>query len=591
MNKSDIDLLSEYYQHELSYLRSAGSEFAARFPKIARRLDLSHNESTDPHVERMIESFAFLSGKLQKQIDDQFPEIATALLDVLYSPILLPMPSCMMINFDVDPARASKSPGFTVPKHTLMYATSHSGEKCSFTTSHDLQLWPVKITGASIVQKEHIPGYYARSVYYLKIELKYSGVAKSKTPQKLRFYMHADALLRGKIFSAIFSTEEKVLFQKDKSFEFLSSISPVGLEQDDALLPYPSSVFSGFRLLQEYFAFGEKFFGFDIDIPKSVDINGETSLYIPMSYDISMRISGNNFSLSSVPAINLFRKVSEPLRLEYKQVEYCLVADYRRYYSNEIYSIEKITATDSGSTNEIFVPEFFSCNHSSHDDNNAQLFWKSKRKKSYMPDAFGEDIYLSFIDMDFNPQFPADKVFYAHTMCTNRGVAEQIPVNGLLQMELSAPVNAIYCVDRPTPQKPPVKTGDILWKLISALSLNSISFNKDGIQKIKEVLDVFADATQSPLDGEINSIMSIDCNITTKRIGDQTWCGFIRGTEVEITFDEFISNLGLPLSMVIAKFLSSYTSINTFTEVSVQNISRNGILKKWNQQFGVKRYL
>ena len=98
MIKSDIDVLSEYYQYELSHLRSAGSYFASRFPKIARRLDISHNESSDPHVERLIESFAFLAGRLQKQIDDQFPEIASELLGVLYKPLTLPVPSCVMIN-------------------------------------------------------------------------------------------------------------------------------------------------------------------------------------------------------------------------------------------------------------------------------------------------------------------------------------------------------------------------------------------------------------------------------------------------------------------------------------------------------------
>ena len=108
MIKSDIDTLSEYYRYELEYLRSAGADFANHFPKIARRLDLSHEESSDPHVERLIESFAFLTGKLQKQIDDQFPEIANAMLDVIYKPLILPIPSCVMINFAIDLSRAKK---------------------------------------------------------------------------------------------------------------------------------------------------------------------------------------------------------------------------------------------------------------------------------------------------------------------------------------------------------------------------------------------------------------------------------------------------------------------------------------------------
>jgi type VI secretion system protein ImpG len=193
--------------------------------------------------------------------------------------------------------------------------------------------------------------------------------------------------------------------------------------------------------------------------------------------------------------------------------------------------------------------------------------------------------------MNFNPQHPADKIFYGYTLCTNRGLAEQIPASGELQMELSSPVKKIYCIDRPTAQKPSVKSGEVLWKLIAALSLNSISFSGDGIKKIRDVLQVFADVSGSILGGEVDAIVSVESFINTRRFDEQTWRGFVQGTDIEITFDDSIQNLGLPLSLALSKFLSSYTSINTFTDVAVKNISRNGILKKWKQQFGVKKYL
>lgn len=588
--KNEIDTLSEYYQYELSYLRSAGNEFASKFPKIARRLDLSNTESSDPHVERLIESFAFLSGKLQKQIDDQFPEIASTILHVLCKPLIQPVPSCVMADFVIDVPRAVKSPGFLIPKGTQLFADSHSGERCTFTTSHDLQLWPIEITKAEIIQKEGIPNYYSRSTFYLKIALKYSGDPTSAFPSKLRFYIKADALLRGKIFSSIFMTEEQVLLQKSDKFEFIPKISPIGLDDDEYLLPYPSDVFKGFRLLQEYFVFPEKFLGFEIDLPTQLDTQAENIIYIPMNYAISMPISVRNFSLSAVPAVNVFPKISEPLRLDQKQVEYCLIPDFRRYHSNEIYAITKIVAADPNNDDEIVVPEFFSCSHYADSTKNS-FFWKSRRKRSYIVNAQGEDVYVSFIDTNFNPKFPADKIFYAHTLCTNRHVAEQIPANGELKIELSAPVSDIYCVNRPTNQISSIKKGEILWKLISALSLNSVSFDKSGISKLKEVLEVFADVSKTALGGEVDAILDISCYPKTKRIDDQTWRGFVRGSCVEITFDESIFNLGIPLSLVISKFLSSYTTVNTFTEVCVKNTERNEILKTWDQTFGIKNYL
>jgi type VI secretion system protein ImpG len=371
----------------------------------------------------------------------------------------------------------------------------------------------------------------------------------------------------------------------------MSVLKPVGVEDDEYLFPYPQTVHKGFRLLQEYFAFPDKFYGFEIELSDDFDITGDNFLYIPMSFDISMQISAKNFSLSSVPAINLFPKITEPLRLDQKQVEYCLVADYRRYNSHEIYSIEKMVAIDVQSNDEIYVPEFFSCDYSLKDYARSGIFWKSARKKSYLKDAFGEDVYISFIDMNFDPQHSADKIFYGHTLCTNRSLAEQVPVSGELQMEVSAPVKRIYCVDRPTPQKPSIKSGETLWKLISALSLNSISFSSDGIKKVRDVLRVFTDISGSVLETEIDAIVSVDSFVTTRRFDEQTWRGFVRGTNIEITFDDSVQNLGLPLSLVLAKFLSSYTSINTFTDVIVKNIAKNGVLKEWKQQFGVQHYL
>lgn len=586
MIKNNIDILSEYYQYELSYLRSAGADFAARFPKIARRLDMSGNESNDPQVERLIESFAFLSGKLQKQIDDQFPEISKALLDVMYQPLILPTPSCVMVNCDVDIMRAAKAPGSIIPKNTILRTTSHSGEMCSFSTSHDLRIWPLEITSASIIQKENIPSYYAEATYYLKLDIEYE--PSNSIPNNLKFYILADSLLRSKIFSAIFSTDLRIVYQKDDNFKFLNNILPIGNRDEESLLNYPQNIHKGFRILHEYFSFPEKFYGFEVALNPDVDISGKTSILIPMSYDISMQISEKNFSLSSVPAINLFPKISEPLRMDSKQVEYCLIPDYRKYSSNEIYSIEKLVAVDSQNNDEILVPEFFSCDHMEED---VKYFWVSKRKPTYLKDYQGEDIYISVIDTNFLPQYPADRIFYAHTLCTNRYAAEQIPANGELQIDISAPIKSIYCYERPTVQKSSISQGQILWKLISALSLNSLSFHDNGIEKIKELLSVFVDISKSSIAQEVDAITSINTSISTQRINEQAWRGIIRGTDVEITFDDTIPNLGLPLSFVLSKFLAHFTSINTFTNVVTKNISKHMALKKWNQKFDQKNYL
>lgn len=581
MLKNEMDVLSEYYQYELSYLRSAGVEFAKKHPKIARRLDMSHNESSDPHVERIVESFAFLSGKLQKQIDDQFPGVASTLLNILYQPLILPIPSCVFVKFDIDQERAMQAIPSIVPKNTILHAQSVTGEKCTFTTAHDLEIWPLELLSTSIVQKENVKYHLSDSTYYLKIEIKYNATQDSPKPKKIRFYLHADALLKSKLFAALFATESEVLLHHHGEVRPIGQISPVGLEDNESLLPYPQSVHRGFRFIQEYFAFPEKFYGFEVHIPQEVDISGDSFVFVPITSDINSPISKDNLSLSSVPAINLFPKVTDPFKMDYKQLDYRMIADARDDNLYEIYSIDRMITIDTENYDEEVIPEFFS-----YEENNNKkksgLFWTSSRKKTYLENKLGDDLYISFFDSEFNLNFTEEKLFYAHTLCSNRYEAEHIPANCNLDIEISIPATRIYCIDRPTPQVDSPKTGEFLWKLISILSLNSISFNEHGIQKIKNILETFATHMNSRLSGEIDSIISLNCNQQVKRIGNQTWQGFAIGTDVEITFDHTIVNLGLPLSLVLSKFLSSFIPINTFVEVSVKNVTKNGIVKKWN---------
>ena len=144
----------------------------------------------------------------------------------------------------------------------------------------------------------------------MKIGLEYEGKLDGPLPEKLRFYIVADALLRNKIFAAIFSTEQQVLLaqknegsEKFDKFAFLSQILPIGLEENESLFPYPPTIHRGFRMLQEYFAFPDKFFGFDIIFPENTRLQNENVLYIPLGHSVSMHVNARNFSLSAVPAI------------------------------------------------------------------------------------------------------------------------------------------------------------------------------------------------------------------------------------------------------------------------------------------------
>src|ERR1700722_4177376 len=137
--------LLDYYSRELTYLRKAGGEFAKRYPKVAQRLELGTGSSADPHVERLIESFAFLTGRIQHDIESEFPEITSALLGVLYPQFLSPIPSMAVAQFVADPTRGKITSGYVVNKNTPVFAETMETLPCRFRTGYPVVLWPLRI--------------------------------------------------------------------------------------------------------------------------------------------------------------------------------------------------------------------------------------------------------------------------------------------------------------------------------------------------------------------------------------------------------------------------------------------------------------
>src|SRR5215813_13538645 len=112
------DELLGYYERELGFIRQMGAEFADKYPKIAGRLLLEPDKCEDPHVERMIEAFAFLSGRVHLKIDDEFPELTESLVNVLYPAYLAPIRSMSITVFSLDQQQGNLTSGYTIDRGT-----------------------------------------------------------------------------------------------------------------------------------------------------------------------------------------------------------------------------------------------------------------------------------------------------------------------------------------------------------------------------------------------------------------------------------------------------------------------------------------
>ena len=139
------DQLLQYYERELTFLRRMGARFAQEYPKIAARLDLEPSKCEDPHVERMLEAFAFLTARVHKRIDEDVPEISEALLEIVYPHYVRPIPSMSLVEIELDREQGKLTSGLPVPRGSLLYSREVAGAPCKFTTCYDTTLWPVRV--------------------------------------------------------------------------------------------------------------------------------------------------------------------------------------------------------------------------------------------------------------------------------------------------------------------------------------------------------------------------------------------------------------------------------------------------------------
>jgi type VI secretion system protein ImpG len=265
------DELLEYYERELTYLRQLGAEFSEKYPKVASRLLIDPNRCEDPHVERLIESFAFLAARVHLKIDDEFPEITEALLSVLYPHYIRPIPSSTIVQFHLDREQGKLTAGLPIPRGSTLYSQPVDGYPCKFKTCFDATLWPLGIAAAQWVTPDRLrPAIKSQdAVAALRLEIEcFPEVTFDKLElRSLRFYLNGESSLIHTLYELLCNNCTQILLRDRAPNTRKHAISlpgtqlqPDGFSDAQALLPYPRRSFSGYRILQEYFHFPEKFF-------------------------------------------------------------------------------------------------------------------------------------------------------------------------------------------------------------------------------------------------------------------------------------------------------------------------------------------
>lgn len=606
----------DYFARELHYLRESGAEFAKAHPKIAARLSIAGQSCGDPHVERLIESFAYLTAKLQHHIDSELPELTSALLGVLYPQYASPIPSMAIASMEV-PKDVELTSGSTIAKHTPLFADSHGGPNCRFRTCFAVTMWPISVKSAEVIAPETLglEGRY-KAVAAIRIQLVTKGISLRKLAEqeadpekrlrKLRFFLSGSSMAMARLYDLLFAHTNNVLVTQqatrpgttERYTEVYSETLPraVGFANDEDALPYPDHAHHGYRLVQEYFAFPEKFHFFDIDLGRLPDGNScDLIILLNQRPPGSISVRADTFKLGCTPIINLFSKISEPIRVDHRRTEYRLVADSRRERTTEIHSIQKVTKTSPADAKATAYEPFFSYVHRAVGDE-PTAFWHGRRVPSEREDIPGTDIYLAFVDLNFKAFLPPSEAVYATVLCTNRDLSDEMTGGAPLQFERAAPPANVTCITKPTRQQHVPLGGQALWRLVSNLSLNHISLSgegESGLNALREILRTYLFAESPEADRQIAGVTGIECSTVTRRVGDSAWRGYCRGTEVKlrVNMDQFAGSSAVLFASVLSRFLGLYAHMNSFTELVLFDAARTEEWKRWPPMAGEKALL
>jgi type VI secretion system protein ImpG len=608
------DELLDYYENELRYLRRMGAEFAKQYPKVAGRLLLEPTKCDDPHVERLLEGFAFLAARVQRRIDDDFPEFSEALLDVVYPQFTRPIPSVSLAEFHLDPEQGKLTTGFKVPRRSLIYTRPVQGTACRFQTCYDTILWPLTVTGARWLAPHELnpPVRAPDAVAALHVELTCAPDVTFERLKidRLRIHLRAEPAIASTLYELLCNNCIRILARdpakgskRDPAVLPASALRPVGFAHDEGILPVPRRAFVGYRLLQEYFAFPEKFFFLDVDSfdPVRAASPGDRVelIFLISAFERADRaeslrngVTAESIRLGCTPVVNLFSQPSEPILLNQRRHEYVVIPDARRRTSTGVFAVEDVKATSPGSEDVMRFEPFHSFRHGSDPDRQA-VYWVSRRRSATWRDDRGTDVWLSFLDLSSRTVYPDADAVTATLLCFNEDLPARLPFGnpkGDFEMPGGGPIKSIVSLVKPTDAVHPALGRPQLWRLISQLSLNYVSLADGGVDALRELL-LLHNFTKSPAaERQIAGILAVKGRPCHAGIESDNGLVFARGHRVEIEFDEeqFAGGGVYLLASVLERFLGLYVSLNSFCILAARTRQRKDLLREWTPRSGWK---
>jgi type VI secretion system protein ImpG len=605
-------LLLKYYNRELQFIREMGGEFAEEFPNIAGRLGMNAFECADPYV-------------VQLKLDAGFPRFTQHLLEMVYPNYLAPVPSMAILQLAPDLNDTALQNGVIIPRGAQVRSQIGKGEQtaCNYSTAHDVTLWPLQLTDA-----EYLPSTGAVA------NLGISGRPGMKAGLRLRLrstaglqfsHLELDTLtiyLRGNEVAVdlyeqfMANTIDCVLQSGRRSGPKgvsvgAAAIKPVGFDDRHALLPPTPRTYRGYRFLQEYFAFPERFLFIELThLQPAIRRCEDSELDIIFVFDrsharIADALDVACFNLFCTPAVNLFAKRADRIHVTPHATEYHIVPDRNRPMDFEVHGVTEVLGYGPRADPEVeFLPFYEVKDRSAYRQRKAYYtLYREQRRPSTKQRRYGArssyigtETFISLVDAQEAPYSGSLKQLGLMLLCTNRDLPLHMPIgagNTDFTLQTGAPVESIRCLTGPSRPRSSNFRKETAWQAISHLALNYLSLidndREQGAAALRQILMLYADTAEPSVQKQIDGLVSVRSRPVVRRIDIPGPISFGRGLELSLQFEEssFEGSGIILLGSVLEQFLARYVSINSFTETVIESTDRGEVMR-WPARIGTR---
>jgi type VI secretion system protein ImpG len=613
-----MDQLLPWYNQELAWLRHASVDFSNRFPNVAGQLGLHGAGCEDPHVERLIESFAFLTARISRQLDQESPRIVEPLINSLLPNWLAPVPAISILQCRLGQSGAMLSDGHRVPRGMSVLTEEVDGIPCEFRTTADIRLWPLDVRRAVIQSPpftEDVPSGPAASQGCLLIELTSIGnqlpFSQFEGLSSLRFHLHGPESSVHSLYEAIFNDTIECVASIDNKHWTPITLETTGFSENDSVLPLDSNVPLALHTLREYFAYPRKFLFFEAgNLDLAIRASTSDSTRIVLAFHLRRRhrelerfVGRDTFLLGCAPVVNLFSKEAEPLRIDHRRESWTVLPDASFPNAYEIHSVNRVLLSEPNAETQLLPPAFGAGMAAS--SGGAGRFWSLSRHGPLHSTDAARPVSLSIVDRSFSPKTSQDATLAVSTTCLNGDLPGRLPFGEgrpFVELAIPGPIDSCRFLTPVSPVHRPGILRSTVGGLISLLSTSHLPLANDPLgqtallNRLRVCESMVREQSRFPFNAITDfSSQGVSLRLSPTSSGNMhtgSVTGFASGTELTITVDEeLFAGTGLFLfSTVLERFLALHTSINSFTSLVLETCQR-GRIKTWQARTGHQRLI